>query len=103
MAPTDRVRPAPAPPLPAHLAPAAPATLAAGAKEGVSTSAFKPGDRLNQLDIGEKLGEGLHGEVFLAVHRHTGERLALKAMRLEDAKDAGKVQRNLRTAAASYR
>jgi serine/threonine-protein kinase len=69
----------------------------------VTTSAFKPGDRLGQLDIGEKLGEGLHGEVFLAVHRHTGEKLALKAMRLEDAKDARKVQRHLRTAAASYR
>jgi eukaryotic-like serine/threonine-protein kinase len=103
MAPTHRVHPAPAVSLAPHLAPAAPATLAVGAREGVSMSAFKPGDRLNQLDIGEKLGEGLHGEVFLAVHRHTGERLALKAMRLEDAKDAGKVRRHLRTAAASYR
>ena len=99
MVPTNPVRPTPtAPP-----APAAPATLTAGAREGVATSAFKRGDRLGQLDIGDKLGEGLHGEVFLAVHRHTGDRFALKAMRLEDAQDAGKVQRHLRTAKASYR
>jgi serine/threonine-protein kinase len=69
----------------------------------VATSAFKPGDRLHQVDIGDKLGEGLHGELFLAVHRHTGARFALKAMKLEDAKDARKVQRHLRTAVASYR
>jgi serine/threonine-protein kinase len=99
MARNDPVRPAP---LGAFPAAATPATLAAG--EGrVTTSAFKPGDRLGQLDIGGKLGEGLHGEVFLASHRHTGEKFALKAMWLEDAKDARKVQRYLRTAAASYR
>src|ERR1700733_36121 len=96
MAPTRRVPPAPAASVATPPAPAPPGTLAVGATEGVPMSAFKPGDRLNQLDIGEQLGEGLHGEVFLAVHRHTGERLALKAMRLEDAKEAGKGQAPLR-------
>jgi serine/threonine protein kinase len=94
MAPDVPVRPDPAlPPIPPFPGGAAPETR----------TAFRPGDRLGQLDIVEKIGEGLHGEVFLAAHRHTGELSAIKAMHLVDAQDAKLVQRHLRTAAAAHR
>ncbi len=63
---------------------------------------FKPFIFL-QWEILEPCGSGLHGQVFLARHRHTGERFALKMMHLEDAASASKVRRGLSTARANYR
>ena len=76
--------------------PPAPGTLEPG-------PAFALGDVFHGYTVQKKLGEGLHGEVFQVEHVHTSERFALKVLRLEDARDASKVQRALRTAKASYK
>jgi eukaryotic-like serine/threonine-protein kinase len=63
---------------------------------------FKPYVFL-QWEILEPRGSGLHGQVYLARHRHTGDRFALKMMHLEDVGSASKVRRGLSTARANYR
>jgi serine/threonine-protein kinase len=64
---------------------------------------FKPGDVFNRvLHVKQRLGAGLHGEVYLVEHALTHDRLALKIMHLADVRDASRVRRALSTAKATY-
>jgi eukaryotic-like serine/threonine-protein kinase len=62
----------------------------------------KPGDVFQQYTMERCLGIGLHGEVWLAKHLHTGAPFAMKLMHLQDVDDARKVRRALATAAGAY-
>jgi serine/threonine-protein kinase len=63
---------------------------------------FKPFTFL-QWEVLEPRGCGLHGQVYLARHRHTGDYFAIKLMHLQDCAVASRVRRALAGAKANYR
>ena len=63
---------------------------------------FNRGDITLNLIIEDLLGVGLHGEVYAARHRFTGEGFALKVTHLSDRQNAGAVRRALAAAKGTY-
>ena len=70
--------------------------------ETTMSAPFRPYNFLS-WEILEPRGSGLHGQVYLVRHRHTGDHFALKMMHLADAGHASKVRRSLSSATANYR
>ncbi|XP_031752467.1 protein kinase C-like [Xenopus tropicalis] len=64
--------------------------------EGPSTSPVEPGSpSLDQFNLGQVLGEGGFGKVFLAEHKNTEVLYAIKALKKEHVLEKGNLDRSV--------